>query len=461
MRAIRPTFPVLLAAGLTVATVGLLAGPPTASAAVGTPTFTTWVAPSALTDAANAGEPSLGVNGRTGALMFQANSSTYRVMPNAATGTATWTRVTPPTSLFNIDPILATDRTTGRTYAGGLNGECSILGSSDDDGASWGQVGNACTGVLDHETIGSGPWHGAKPLGATSDRAVYYCAQSGLDACATSGTAGLTFGPPTVVTGACSSLHGHVKVSNDGTAYLPNAHCGALAGGAISTDNGASWSSYTVAGSSEPTDGFDPSVATTPDNTLYESWQGADNHPYVALSTTHGSAWTAPVDLGKTMNPPILSSTFQAVTAGDNGRVAVAYLGSTTGGAAFAPGWKGVWNLYVSYSYDAGKTWSTVQASPDPVQRGYICSGGTACNEGRNLLDFMDANVTKDGRVVVGYADGCIAACAAAGGTEAQSTSSFATIAYQNGGRSLLVSQDSVTATTLLSRAGIRHAAQN
>ncbi|MDX6211948.1 MAG: hypothetical protein QOF82_1035, partial [Frankiales bacterium] len=351
--------------------------------------------------------------------------------------TPAWSDVSPSTSVFNIDPILATDRTTGRTFAGGLAGECSALSYSDNDGSSWTQQGNACAGVLDHESIGSGPWHGAAPLGSTYSRAVYYCAQNGNDACATSSNGGLTFGAPTLVGGACSSLHGHVKVSADGTAYLPNAHCGGLAGGGITTDNGSSWTSYTIPSSSEPTNGFDPSVATTPDNTVYEAWQGANNHPYVALSKTHGSSWSTPVDLGATMSPAIVTSTFQAVTAGDNGRVAVAYLGSTTGGDPFAASWPGVWDLYVSYTYDGGTTWSTVKATTDPVQRGWMCAGGTSCGSGRNLLDFMDANVTKDGRVVVGYADGCINACAGASGTPAQSTDAYATIAYQSSGKGL------------------------
>ena len=442
MRVARPAFPLFAAAALTVATVSLLAGPTTASAATGTPTFTQWPAPAALPSAGDAGEPSLGVNGKSGALMYQAYASTYRVTPDPLTGTATWTNVTPRTSVFNMDPILTTDRTTGRTYAGGLDGECSLLNASDNDGASWTPVGNACAGVLDHETIGSGAWKGASPLGATSDRGVYYCAQNSLDACATSSNGGLTFGPPVVVSGVCNSLHGHVKVSADGTAYLPNAHCGTLAGGAVTNDNGASWTSYTITGSSKPTNGFDPSVATTPDNTLYESWQGKDNHPNFAKSADRGKTWSTPVDLGATMNPPILSSTFQSVTAGDNGRVAVAYLGSTTGGNAFAAAWPGVWDLYVSYTYDGGSTWTTVKTTTDPVQRGYLCAGGTTCAAGRNLLDFMDAGTTKDGRVVVGYADGCVGACALPDGTAAQSTASYATIAYQSGGRSLFASQD-------------------
>jgi hypothetical protein len=440
----RRVLPSVLAA-TTVAAAGLalISSPLTASASTTAPVFTNFAAPSSLPNSNNAGEPSLGVNGNSGAMMYQAYASTYKVTVSPA-GAPTWSNVTATGANFNIDPILATDRSTGRTFAGGLAGECSVLNSSDNDGGSWQPVGNACAGVVDHETIGAGPWHGAAPLGATYSHAVYYCAQTSSDACSTSSNGGTTFGPPMVVTGACGSLHGHVKVSADGTAYLPNAHCGGVAGGGISTDNGTTWSSYTIPGSSEPTNGFDPSVTTTPDNTAYEAWQAANNHPYVARSTSHGASWDRVTDLAGTMNPPIVNSTFQATTAGDNGRLAVAYLGSTTPGDPFSNAWHGVWDLYVSTSYDGGLTWTTVKATSDPVQRGWMCAGGTSCNSGRNLLDFMDANTTKDGRVVVGYADGCINACAAAGGTEAQSSSSYATIAYQSDGKNLYAVNDGV-----------------
>jgi hypothetical protein len=223
---------------------------------------------------------------------------------------------------------------------------------------------------------------------------------------------------------------------------LPNAHCGGKAGGAITTSNGSSWSSYTIPGSTEPANGFDPSAAITPDNTLYEAWQQGNNHPYVARSTTAGASWDRVTDLSGTFNPPIVNSTFQAVTSGDNGRVAVAYLGSATPGDPFSNAWHGVWDLYVSTTYDGGVTWTTVKATADPVQRGWMCAGGTGCGSGRNLLDFMDANTTKDGRVVVGYADGCIGACAGPNGTEAQSTSAYATVAYQSDGKNLFAAND-------------------
>jgi hypothetical protein len=430
---------VALSAIASLVGLAVVAHPQPAAALSGTPAFTNLAAPSGLFNAEYAGEPSLGVNGNSGALMYQASTSTYRIVLDAA-GNATWTETTPPTSLINIDPILSTDRVTGRTFAGGLDGPCSVLSYSDDDGDSWTPMTNACAGVFDHESIGSGAWKGAKPLGALYDRAVYYCAQNSLDACVTSANGGLTFGAPAIVSGACGGLHGHVKVSADGTAYLPNANCGGKAGGAITTNNGTSWSSYVIPGSSQPTTGFDPSVGTTPDNTLYEAWQGADNHTYVARSTTHGSTWSNPVDVGASLG--VVNSTFQSVIAGDNGRVAVAYLGSTTGGNPFAQAWNGVWDLYVSTSYDAGATWTTVKATADPVQRGWMCADGTTCGSGRNLLDFMDVNLTKDGRVVVGYADGCIGACALPSGTAAQSTASYATIAYQASGKGLLAAYD-------------------
>ncbi|MGZ3459352.1 MAG: hypothetical protein ACXU86_12715, partial [Archangium sp.] len=79
-----------------------------------------------------------------------------------------------------------------------------------------------------------------------------------------------------------------------------------------------------------------------------------------------------------------------------------------------------------------GKTWVSSDATPnDPVQRGSICTGGTTCGNDRNLLDFMDITVDSQGRVLVGYADGCVGACVQSG---PNSFSQYATIARQSGG---------------------------
>ncbi|MHB8513220.1 MAG: PKD domain-containing protein [Actinomycetota bacterium] len=417
-----------------------------ANAGSGTPVFVNYPAPSSLANSDNAGEPSIGVDRSTGAVMFQAYASTYKVLFNDATvpATATWSDVTASSSVFNIDPILATDSSTGRTFAGGEAGACSVLNYTDNDGASWTQMTNACTASADHESIGSGAWVGLAPLGSTYSRAVYYCAQDPADSCSTSTNGGLTFGAPVTVSGGCTGLHGHVKSSADGTAYVPNNNCGGV-GGAISRNNGSAWGSYVITGAASASRGFDPSVTTTPDNTLYEAWARAgDYHPMVARSTSHGSSWDEVTDLANTVSPPAVASTFQAMTSGDNGRIAVAWLGNQTpsSGIPFDNGYHGIWNLFVSYSYDGGLTWQTVQATSDPVQRGCIWDGGGS-NVCRNLLDFMDASVTKDGRVVVSYADGCINACAASNGTEAESTDAYATIARQSTGKGLFAAYDS------------------
>jgi hypothetical protein len=434
----------LLLSALAVAAGGLVAvvGPTSpASAGSGTPTFATYYGPSFYANATYAPEPSIGIDQATGALMYQANSSTWRVKFNDATvpATAAFTNVTPPNSLTNIDPILATDSVTGRTWAGGLDGECSVMSYSDNDGVSWTPMVNPCAGVFDHESIGSGPWKGTQ-VGAQYGRAVYYCAQTSYDMCSTSLDGGLTFLPPVLVNGVCGQQHGHIKVAPNGTAYLPNRHCGVDVGGATTTNNGLNWNSYTIPQSVAPGRGFDPSVAITPDNTVYEAWaDGGNNHPLVARLAPGGSTWDRVTDLASTVSPPIVASTFQSAVAGDNGRLAVAFLGTTVGsGSPFDNGYHGVWDLYVSYSYDGGVTWSTVKASADPVQRGCIwdLGGSNVC---RNLLDFMDANVTPDGRVVVGYADGCVGACAGASGTEADSTSTMAAISRQSTGRGLFV----------------------
>lgn len=82
--------------------------------------------------------------------------------------------------------------------------------------------------------------------------------------------------------------------------------------------------------------------------------------------------------------------------------------------------------MYVSTTFDGGQTWETVDTTPtDPVQRGCIfwgsprdpgaapvCSNSAMRNRAdRNLLDFTEMAVDAQGRVLVGYADGCVRTC--------------------------------------------------
>lgn len=416
-----------------------------ASPTPGTPAFTNYAAPSGL--GTSAGEPSIGVNLATGAVFMQAYSETLKVTfdDSTAPASARWHNVASQlTSIPNVDPILFTDPTTGRTFAGGLEEDCSILAYTDDDGASWTAMPDSCTApAFDHETIGSGPWHQPPPPVTTYSQAVYYCAQGIIQECAVSWDGGITFNAPAVISTSCTSAVGHVKIAPDGTAYVPAKNCGAAQAVIVSTDNGLTWVTRPITGATLPSGFNDPSVATTPSGWLYATWLGKDGHVRAALSKTQGTSWLPASDLGASLG--IKAGSFQTIVAGDDARAAVAFLGTTDAGAPFDRSFTGTWDLYVATTLDAGVTWTTVKATTDPVERGWICTSGTTCptdtttfgQPGRNLLDFIGITVDARGRVLVGYADGCIDACAAANGTIAQSQSALATIARQTCGPSL------------------------
>jgi hypothetical protein len=418
--------------GVATLTIKPLITAPAMPAKVGDPRFTNYDFDPAYQgkDAlgrANAGEPSLGINPATGAVMFMAGNQVTRLAyNNAKPPVPTPTDVTPQNSMVNEDAILFTDQTTHRTWAIGLLLAGSHLAYSDDDGANW-TLGAAIDppAMPDHETLGSGPYHGTPPSGSYG-RAVYYCAQTIVqDAyCGRSDDGGMTFNaPPTALWGgACGAIHGHVRVGPTGLVYVPNSGChdadgNGRSGVAVSADDGAS---FTV---SMPPDsspgGSDPSVMEGPDGTVYLGYQAANGHPMIATAT-HDSGgvmkWSPSVDVGAFQDPVetedglkygVQNTEFSEVITGDSGRAAFAFLGTGSRGNDQAGDFAGVWYMFVSYTYDGGKTWRTVNATPgDPVQRGCVWNGGLV-NACRNMLDFNDIGVDKTGHVYVAYTDGC------------------------------------------------------
>ena len=103
-----------------------------ASAAVAAPTFSNYVGPTDLVS--DAGEPSIGFNPKTGTTFFQSYVTTAKVGGFDGAGHATWTDVTEPTGTISLDPILWTDRDTGRTFSSQLLLACSKAMFTDDDG---------------------------------------------------------------------------------------------------------------------------------------------------------------------------------------------------------------------------------------------------------------------------------------------------------------------------------------
>jgi hypothetical protein len=395
------------------------------------------------------------------------------------------------------DPILFTDHDTGRTFVSQLEGLTpagSTTDITDDDGDNFApSEGSSLPSDIDHQTFGGGRYHDPVPPTASAyPNAVYYASQSVADArTARSDDGGVTFGPafPMYTINQCAGLHGHIKVSpKDGTVYVPNTGCGgsvpfhddgAKQAVIVSEDNGVTWTVRPIPDSTTHGNGNeqntrlqtrDPSVTIDADGTVYFVYQAedrltevtdktdkaGDTHPKVAVSHDKGVTWEPSVDVGANVlnGAPIRNATFVAATAGSSGRAAVAFFGTETGGNNWACGddddcsgdtglfprdpFAGVWYLYISTTFDGGKTWTTQNVTPgDPIQRGGICGGG-AC---RNLLDFMDLQIDKEGRILVAGEDGCVDACVQ-GGPNSFTAKGF--ITRQSGGKRMLAQFDPV-----------------
>jgi hypothetical protein len=416
--------------------------PPPPSAKFKAPTYRNLHSPTGIGD--NSGEPSIGANWNTGNIMTNAVLDTLRVSFNTATSpaTPTWTLVDSPiTSTTSLDPILFTDSVTGRTFVSQLAGTTSLAAFTDDDGVTYtvSQGGGIASGV-DHQTVGGGPFKECTPLQAQLNpgpcavlqsrgpltsypHAIYYASQDIADAAmALSQDGGLTFGPavPMYTAAQCGGLHGHIKVGPDGTVFLPNKSCGGGQGLVVSQDNGLTFTVQAVTGSSPGTS--DPSVGVGAKGRVYFGYVDAGGHPKITVSDDNGQSWHYNQDVGARFN---IQNTFAPeVVAGDNDRAAFFFIGTPSAGPGTGDDtstvFSGVWHAYIATTIDGGKSWLTVDATPqDAVQLGVICTNGTTCPTGtRNLLDFNDVTVDKLGRVYAAYTDGCISSdCIADGNT--------------------------------------------
>ena len=459
-----------------VATLALIAGATPVAAAVteptaGSATFVSYTAPDGL--ARSAAEPTIGVNWNTGKVMYQAYLETDQVTfdDSAFPATASWKDVSrPPTDIVSLDPLLHTDEVTGRTMVTQLAPPCSIAAFTDSDGEPTatnpnGYLPAAACGVgsnFDHQTVHYGRSVEPNPLYGP-DRVAWYCSQVVVEStCSVSLDGGITFPvsrPAYVFKGdlltedklvvGCTGLHGHLNTSPvDGTAYLPNMGCNSAEdlqtdrpAVVVSADQGLTWTIRQVPDGTVPNFDADPAVDVDTGNRAYVAYESATSNLMVATTTDRGETWTPSVDLGKPYG--IQNATMPTVVAGSDGRAAVAFLGTVAEAPlnndgvpenqlmSFDPDGddpKAGWHLYLSMTYDGGASWTTTDLTPDdPVQRGCIWWGspqgaggdaGPGCGSNkRNLLDFIDVAIDQHGRVLVGWADGCVARCVTEGHT--------------------------------------------
>jgi hypothetical protein len=186
----------------------------------------------------------------------------------------------------------------------------------------------------------------------------------------------------------------------------------------------------------------DPAVAIDAAGRVYYAIADGDSAAAVLTSNNHGETWQNLSDVGAAYG--LRNIRYPAAIAGDAGRAAISFYGTTTPGDALQPTFAGEWHLYIANTFDGGQTWTTTDATPSaPIQRGCIWAKGGA-NICRNLLDFFDMTVDRDGRVIVGYVNGCEGGpCAQASSTaKGNAYTAAATIARQSSGRRLIALKD-------------------
>ena len=356
----------------------------------------------------------------------------------------TWEDVAGPQCAFQTnDPWGWVDPITDRVFAVQMQGlETSWICWSDDDGETW--MGNphdsGTTPINDHIKLASGPWTnsgygiGGQLSQAFYETAVYYCYNklAGIF-CFTSFDGGATFEAGGQIIGLATTnggLHGAIMSAPDGTVYVtPRVATPTVI---VSKDNGLTWFERNMgedAGTPNPRKNSE--VATDSQSNAYHIWTGADEGVYMSRSTDSGETWEqtsiriSPIE--------VISTAFPQVDAGDPGRIAITYLGSENASELQQPNldgepWDGnahyansnvSYYLYVTYSLNAldeNPVFHTIRASADPVQVGSICLNSGDCRDiggsNRNLLDFNDLHIDKDGRVYIAFADGCTGECA-------------------------------------------------
>lgn len=382
-------------------------------------------------------EPTVGVTS-TGAIFVASGDFVMRSRDDGLTWQAVH-ELGPPVAgqdlVFTYDPMLWVDRDTDRIFVPHMWPVYGCLAAhSDDEGESWVQKPPFTCGIpgVDHQKLATGPYAEGtpQPLDAVYPNVVYYCYNKGYTTqCAVSFDGGLTFPldrtvEPSTTAGGCGGVNGHPAAAPDGTVYVP---FGSLGGGlplspgcglvsiAVSFDNGLTWETRYPDVSDLGQAELDPDITVTPDGTAYLFFRAAKDHKMYLLRSTDAFAT---VDGPFLVSPPeVTIGRFTAITSGDDGRIALAYLG--TRDAAERPQTAPEttrWNLYAALSFDADSaspTFTTVQVTPDsdPVQIGPIWEGGGG-DPSRNLLDFIDLHIGPEGRPVIAFADGCVGACA-------------------------------------------------
>jgi hypothetical protein len=348
----------------------------------------------------------------------------------------------------SLDPYVYADPVTGRLFNIDLNlAAGGFLSYTDDAGKTW--VSNpGCCGlpVDDHQSLFAGPATTLQPVAPLYPRILYFCInQVGATSCTHSLDGGLSWsGSVPAYPGAetarpdgkpcttdpnsddfgdcvCGGLSGHGHASEKtGTVFVPKGQCG-KAEVARSTDNGATFTQVIVDQRMGMPD-HEAIVSTDKAGNVYYVFLDGHALPRLAISHDDGVTWSSPINVTV---PGVTSAKFPSIVAGDTGRIAFLYLGTTTPHGRHVgdlngdrtPKYPGelenaTWNAYVGFSLNADAqdpVFATVTANPvgDPLARG-ACAGRCPGSDNGGMYDFLDIDIhPKTGQVWVALMDNC------------------------------------------------------
>src|SRR5581483_1981508 len=286
------------------------------------------------------------------------------------------------------DPMLWVDPDTDRVFANQMSPAllCTWMSWSDQNGekGSWTERPFDCTTpMLDHQKVmTSKPAAGGPPMLAYPN-VVYMCVNKRLDvlgiagmgtSCMMSYDGGMSFPLEREVyvnDGLCGNINGHPASFPDGTGAVALGDLGPACERpltvVVTEDNGLTWTVRQC----DPKLGqveIDADITVTPDGTAYMLYRDHDQIAHLLRSKdkfrTCQSFRVAP--------PDHQLSQFTAITSGDDGRIAMAYLGTRDPqlpGAAPSNATLGSkWHLFVTTSFDAeaeAPTFVTTQVTPE------------------------------------------------------------------------------------------------
>lgn len=406
----------------------------------------------------NSGEPTIGISDNGTVFIHPATEALGEVTGRYPVGLArstdqgaTWDKVLPnlrgqATHRVSNDPFLHRDSDTDRLFVDDQHPPftCSLLSWSDDGGESWNRSEAGCM-ETDHQNVFTGPPTTSETVGYPN--VVYRCAINGgrqaqfstATTCQRSLDGGLNWlppGEPAFVTQPgetghrghpwCGGGSGHGVTGPDGTVYLPKGLCG-QPWLAVSEDEGMTWRRVQVADNGMRIDengkqAHEAGVAVDENGNVYYTWVARDRIPYLAVSIDGAETFGEPMQIG---HPNLFQASLPAIDVGAEGRVAIAYVGSTN--APKGP-WKvcqdptptgelcsfdrssydnATWNGYITVTSEARSSDPTFYSAPvndptDPLVRGYC--GALRCLE---ILDFIDVAIGPNGTAWAPFVDGC------------------------------------------------------